>query len=71
MWWVCGGNLVPQSHPRPLVCGLTTLNRMTNADGDPAEMDFFLTVRSLQKWRVEEQMLDDTFKGVDLESESQ
>jgi hypothetical protein len=40
---------------------------MTNADGDPAEMDFFLTVRSLQKWRVEEQMLDDTFKGVDLE----
>jgi len=27
MWWVCGGNLLPQSHPRPLVCGFAALNQ--------------------------------------------
>jgi len=41
------------SHPRPLACSTTALNSPANADGDPAEKNFFLKVRSLQKWRVE------------------
>jgi len=32
---------------------MTALNSPANADGDPAEKNSFLTVRSLKKWRVE------------------
>ncbi|WP_298601351.1 hypothetical protein, partial [uncultured Limnohabitans sp.] len=57
-------------HPRPLACSTTALNSPANADGDPAEKKFFLTVRSL-KPVCERGNPIALFEGVDLESESQ